>query len=337
VSVEDKPFFELQNLSFSEPTEACDLLHPEYKDTVHDAALAETQYFGFSVPDERICGLGWLWHHSNLGVASGGIWAWQGMKPDHLQAELFDYVIYASDDCLANDLHDYTLPNGYHVQTLEPMRRHRISYVDERRGNAVDIEYEAIMPAMVLGSGKHLEQAMRTKGTLRLGGTEYAVDGFNTRDRSWGEARRESLLPGVPPVDWMTGVFDEDLCFGCTAHDSLDTDPDWKGKLDAPQSGPLKIGWVYRDGGLTRVVSIRKRTYRNQRTLFPERVEMELTDTEGRVYDLRGRIVAASAWNPWLTHETVITHIEWELDGRIGHGDLQEGLWGDYIRRFRNT
>jgi hypothetical protein len=84
-------------------------------------------------------------------------------------------------------------------------------------------------------------------------------------------------------------------------------------------------------------VSIRKRTYRNQRTVFPERVEMELTDEAGRVYDLRGTIVAASAWNPWLTHETVITHIEWELDGRIGHGELQEGLWGDYIRMCRTT
>jgi hypothetical protein len=55
VSVEDKPFFELQNLSFSEPPAACDLLHPEYKKTVPDAALAETQYSGFSVADERGC------------------------------------------------------------------------------------------------------------------------------------------------------------------------------------------------------------------------------------------------------------------------------------------
>jgi hypothetical protein len=333
-NTEEKPFFESENLGFAEPTPECDLLHPEFRQPDGDAALTETQYFGFNCPDEGLHGLAYLWHHANLGVVSGGIWSWRGIQPDHLQSELFDYVVYASDACLAGDLHDYTLPNGYRAQTLEPLKQHRISYEDPTRENAVDVTYEAVMPAMVLGNGRHLEQAMRTSGTVTLRGQEYTVDGYTVRDRSWGELRAERLQPAVAPHDWMTGVFSDDFAFGCTATDTLDRDPDWKGLLDPQPGGALKLGWIHRSGTIARVVSVSKRTYRSATTLLPERVELHLVDDAGGTLNLRGTIIAASTFTPWLTHRTVISLVRWEHDGQIGHGDLQEGQRPDAIRAY---
>lgn len=330
-------FWEQQNRSFSEPTPACDLLHPEAREGETDPALTETQYFGFSVPEEHIHGLTYLWHHPNLGVVSGGVFAWRGVKRGPLEAELFDMITFASDECLAGDLYDYKLPNGYHVTTEEPMRRHRLRYADPSRGNALDISLEAVMPAMVLANGHHLEQAMRTTGELTLGAKTYPVEGYNVRDRTWSELRRDTLQPGgMPPIDWMTGAFGDDFSFGCTAQDNLESNPDWKGVIEASPGDPLKLGWVWRDGELTPLVSSRKRSRRSAGTLFPEAVEMELTDARGRTYEMKGTIVAACPWYPWPTLEAVICSVRWECEGRTTYGELQRGLRPDYIRAFRD-
>jgi hypothetical protein len=324
---EEDAFWEITNLGFAEPTVGCDLLHPDIAASEPDPALTETQYFGFNLPDERIHALAYLWYHPNLRVVMGGVWAWQGIKGGHLEAELFDFVTYASADCLANDLYDYELPNGYHVNTITPLEQHRIRYADESRGHRIDVQFDALMPAMITGNGHHLEQAMRTSGHFTLAGREYEIAGYNVRDRTWGELRKDTLQSPLAPIDWMTGVFGEDLCFGCTAMDTAVSPED--------DTGALKIGWMHRDGELRRLVSAEKRTQRSARTLFPEVIEMRLDDETGRSYDIHGDVIAACPWNPWLTMETVICLVRWECEGRVGYGDLQSGLRPDYIRAHR--
>ena len=117
------------------------------------------------MPGQDIHGLCYMWHHPNLGVVTGGAWVWQGIKRHNLQSEIFDIVTYTSDDCLSNDLHDYTLENGYHVTTLEPLKRHRIRLFRRTSGATRSTSNsKRVMPAMVLSSGKHLEQGMRARG-----------------------------------------------------------------------------------------------------------------------------------------------------------------------------
>jgi hypothetical protein len=133
---------------------------------------------------------------------------------------------------------------------------------------------------------------------------------------------------------WMTSVFGDDFAFGTTAFDSEDTDPDWKGVLQIPGGDPTRGGWVLRDGELTPVVSTVKRTLRNKETLFPEGVEMTITDAGGRDYEIKGTIKAAANWRTWHNMESVICLTEWECEGRTGYGDTQDVLFHDYIRRF---
>lgn len=329
----DKAFWETKNLSFLTATPDCDLLHPQAKEVNGAPALTETQYFGFSVPEEQIHAATYLWHHPNLGVVSGGVFVVQGLKTHALQSEIFDWRNFMSDDVLADDLWDYRFDNGYHVQTIEPLKRHRVRYVDDTRQNALDIETEALMEPMLVQTGMHFEQAMRVRGEVTLRGKTYEVDCAHVRDRSWGQARSEQHVPS-PPMDWMTGVFDDDFTFGCTAYDHPDLNPDWKGHLEVPGGDPSKGGWIYRDGTLVPVVTTRKRMHHDYRTMMPTMVEMVLTDATGRDYDIRGEVTAANRYGLWPNVDAWLCLVRWECGGQVCHGDLQEVQWHDYVRRF---
>ena len=187
-----KAFWEEKNLSFKAATPEDDLLHRQFKDANRSPSLTETQFFGFSVPEENIHALTYLWHHPNLGIVSGGAWVWQGVKQHVLQSELFNWTSFMSEDVLANDLWDYEFDNGYHVQTIEPLKRHRLRYTDELRENAFDIETQALMEPMLLQTGMHFEQAVRAHGELTLRGKTYKVDCTHVRDRSWGQVAANS-------------------------------------------------------------------------------------------------------------------------------------------------
>jgi hypothetical protein len=234
---------------------------------------------------------------------------------------------------LAGDLHRFELPNGYWAQVVTPLECLRIGYRDEQCGNAFEIEFEALAEPMVLETGFHLEQPMRARGALTLRGTEYVVDGYNVRDRSWGQLRSQAHVY-APPMGWMTAVFGDDLMFGATAFDSEDRDPEWKGAMSLPGGDALRGGWIRRDGEYRPVVSASKRTFRNEDTLFPEAVELTVADAAGFSMELRGTVTAASDWRAWNNMNSVICLVRWELGGRVGYGDLQEVQFQDYIRRF---
>jgi hypothetical protein len=82
------------------------------------------------IPEENIHGLGYFWHHPNLGVVTGGIWAFQGIKKHIFECELFDFRDYMSDRFLKNDLNKYQMDNGYGVEVIEPLDRLHMSYKD---------------------------------------------------------------------------------------------------------------------------------------------------------------------------------------------------------------
>lgn len=332
--VADKAFWEEKNVAFSKATPACDMLHPELVKPELGASLTETQYLGFNVPEANVHGLCYIWHHPNLKVVTGGAFAWQGIKKHNFECELFDFVTYMKDDCLKNDLWDYKLENSYHVTTIEPLKKHRIRYDDPHRKNSIDITLEAIMPPMVLSSGMHLEQAMKTSGQVTLRGKSYPVNGFTVRDRSWGQKRSEAHT-FCPPLAWMTGIVDESFIFGCTAFDTPELTPDNYPGLAVPGGHNVMGGWVYQSGQLVPIVKARKVTRRNQHTQFPEFIDMELVDSSGKTYAIQGTITAAANWRTWHNFDSIICLTRWEYNGKVFYGDTQECHWSEFERLAR--
>lgn len=318
---------------FAPYSDADDLLHTAENAKVSDDSLAETQYFGFKIPSAEINGLGYLWVHPNLSVVTGGAMVWQGIKPHTLAADIFDMRAFMNASLLQQDLREYKLPNGYEVRCITPMQRHRITYSDSFRKNAFEIELDAVMPPAMYNPRGHFEQTMRTKGMLTLKGKTFDVDFFAVRDRSWGKPRPEDIALS-PPVAWMNGVFDATFAFCVSALDHPDMDPEWKGAYELAENQVLKGGWVSKAGKMLPIKSVKKRTTRNPRTLFPETIDMVFIDSEQNEYRMKGKILAACHWSAWPNLSFPMAMVHWECNGQSGYGDVQEAQWADYVKRF---
>lgn len=328
-----KPWWELKAPKITIAGPEDDLMHVAANAQVPGDTVSETQFYGFKVPEAQINGICYIWHHPNLGVVTGGAWVWRGTNRHPLAAELFDMVTYQDDSCLAADMYDVTLENGYRSQVLEPLKKHRISYSDPLRGNSFDITFDAVTPAVLMKGGLHLEQGMHADGVLVLEGERFEVDSFVVRDRSWGAIRPERRST-LPPVAWTHCVLDEKLAFSYLAFDNPDRDPDWKGVLDLPLPDPFLDGWVWADGELHQLVAVSQRTEREFELLHPTGMEATMIDLTGRTYDLRAESCASGSWQTWMNFSATYCLARFECNGYSSFGDIQEVQSADYMRRF---
>lgn len=331
MATDDKPFFISQNSGFEPITAADELLHPERNARIAADSATETQYFGFCVPEHAIHGYAYLWHHPNLHIVSGGLFAWRGHTRTVTHGELCDYRNFMHDRVLANDLHDYRLENGYGVKVVEPLKRHRLTYADAARKNRVEIDYEAVSPPVMFADGNHFEQAMRGRGTLTLRGATFAVDCYTLRDRSWGKPRPEDSLP-LPAASWTQGIFGDDLAFSANVFDQAETSLELQGTpLAQPLERSLNGGWIWRDGKVGRLVRAKKRIEREPGSRMPRRLQLEITDEFDRTLKVDGTCIASTGWMPWSNIFMPITLMRWTCEGRVAHGDCQEGVWSDFL------
>jgi len=307
--------------------------HPECRTSQPHHALTETQYFGFCIPEHNIHAFLYLWHHPNLGVVSAGPLVFQGKKAISLACELIDYRQYIPDSQLGGGYTKFELESSYAVTMVEPGRKFHLRYNDPARQNSYDLMFTGVSAPMVWSTSRHFEQVMRVEGDLSLRGKRYRVDGFNIRDRSWGEARLEDPVPG-PPAVWTTGTFDADFAFNVTSLNHPDLNPIWKSRFSIDPEKTLKFGWLIVDGAPVAAKSVRAVTHYDRATLMADRMEMEVTDMRGRVFNIKGTVVAAAPLNTWLNLRVPICLTRWECNGRVGWGDIQEAQWTDFLQTF---
>ena len=317
--------------SFGEYRPEDEDLHPEYKAEKPHYALTETQYFSFNVPEHDIQAFLYMWVHPNLGLVSGGPMVIKGVKDIYLGAELFDYRCFLPESQLPR-LSNYTLDNSYSVEMIEPGRVFRIRYDDPARGNSFDILFTAVSEPLVWPGSKHYEQVMHAKGELLLRGTRYEVDSHSVRDRSWGEARLEDPS-NIPPVGWITGVFDG-FAFNATCFDDPELGPFWKDGFPIDPAKTLKFGWAWRDGEKAPLISARALTHYDRASLLPQSIELEITDAGNRTSALRGTITAGAPLHPWLNIRTISALIRWEMDGKVGWGEVIQAQGTDFLQRY---
>jgi hypothetical protein len=321
------PFYLDRNEGFGQAKPEDDLLHPESFVNVNDDSACETQYFGFSVPEADIHALCQNMRRPKFNLVSGGLYVFQGIKSAMVQAELCDWRLFMNDSVVTkNNLHKFRYDNGYGVEILEPLKRYHMTYSDPARENSVDLIYQAVQPVVMFGDNNHLEQTMKVTGDLVLRGKHYAVDCFNIRDRSWGKPRQETNNP-IPPLDWMTGVFNEDFAFNCTVFDHASNNPH---PLAVPDEQALRAGWIYYQGKLGRIVKASKRVKRGS-MLEPLTVELKLSDERGRDFDMQGTLVASCPCNCWGNILVLISLMRWDCNGSTAYGDDQSCYYNDYV------
>lgn len=133
----------------------------------------------------------------------------------------------------------------------------------------------------------------------------------------------------------MTGIQGENFVFGCTAFDTPELSSDLYPGLVVPGGQNVKGGWVWQNGEMIPVLSAKKRTTRDPRTLIPQTVEMEMVDAQGKTYAIKGTIVAAANWRTWHNFDSWICQARWEYDGKVFYGDFQECHWADFVHAAR--
>lgn len=334
-SVSKTAFYEEDVSGLGVAKDSDDLLHYDLWKSEPGAELTETHYLGFNSPEHGIHGVGYLWYHPNLKMASGGVLVWQGFKRRSLEAEMWDVRMFMDDGFLKDDLWKYTMESGYAVETIAPLKAHRIRYACEETRCSFEIQHEALMPPIMHGSGLHFEQPMRTRGEVRINGTRYDVNATTMRDRSFGALRRERPEQKLPPLAWMNCAFSEKLAFGCTAFDDPAKDTQLAQLFPLPGGKALRGGWLCKDGVPSALVSASKVVCgRMPGSYYPTRVELTLVDQLGRTAEIVGHPIAGNHWATWYNIDADVTLMRWECDGQVGHGDYQEFLWPGYVRHF---
>lgn len=293
------------------------------------ASATETYYFGFSVPEQAVCGFIYLWFHPNLGTVSAGVMVYQGQCPSALAAAYSDirnHLSIADHVDAASGVMQF--PMGLRLEPVVPLQHWRITQAENSRGTAFALDFRAAQPPVVRADQKHFDQAMRVTGSLVLGGRSLAVDCVQVRDRSWNNLRVEDPLP-VPPYDWLTLATADGLAINLSLFDDL--------RVLGPVNGigvpaqVLQDGWVQRDGQALRVVEVSKRSERDPHTLAPTRHLLRAVDEAGGVWELDGEVVAGSNWNGWpnmIWHQGLL---RWTCNGRPAWGESQEVHWQPFV------
>lgn len=289
--------------------------------THSEDSLTQTWYWGFNVPEAKINCFAYCWTHPNLDVVTGGLMIYQGMKAQALACELFDIRAFNKMAPIVGDGSLIRFPNSMRVEVIEPLHHMRLTYDDPGRQTSVNVDIRATAPPLMRANNQHFEQVMKVTGDLVLRGQAYTVDCHNVRDRSWGEPRPEDHAP-LPPYTWVTGVFGDDFAFNLGAHDDPARGPEWAGVYDLPAASIVKDGWVQVGGEQRRLKRASKITRREFPLCRPLAHEIELEDTDGRIYAISGEVVAQSCWSGWPNANVWLGLVEWSWDE-------QHRLWRD--------
>ena len=316
---------------FAEPDSGFERFQPWPKEAGFE--LVETSYFGFNIPQHNINCEIYHWVHPHLGVATGGVFIYQGFKPSQITCDYADYRTYMP---MPVSIVNCTWPSGVRIDMIEPMARFRLEYTDKERDTSFDFELTAIMPLAVRPDGKHFTQAMKTKGKLILRDREYAIDGFFTRDRSWGDKRTEKPM-NVPQLSWAVGVFDKTFAFHIAAFEHPDRHPDWETRYPFIKVGENHLwGYLWNEGKLSGIARVDNYVERANDGLSPRKMDMRVTDTDGRSYNIKGTVTAQFPFQTWPNMTGFMSLTRWECDGKIGYGDHQDCNFNDHAARVHN-
>lgn len=292
---------------------------------------AETNFFGFYIPEERLLGSIYTVARAGTGACVSEFIVYRGIAQDRMNVVHFDVQEHLP---MPKSFLDYTLPNGMHVRAVNPPRDYRIDYTG-RNGTELHIDYVGLMDPFDIhdasqnaraakteheqsaGSGfgegykGHFDQTSHVKGELKLGGKTYQIDCVDTMDHSWGP-RAEY---GMKTLCWMHAHFGKQLA----VHLILQFKP-WAPR---EQQYELAHGYVLREGKVHAIT---------QAKVSADRVNLQgvamtvaVTDASGQSLSMRGGAIAGGFWPCYVTLHIHNTLHQWTTDdGRVGYGVAQD-------------
>lgn len=291
-----------------------------------DHTYAETNWFSFSIPEERLLVIVHTVSRKGVPAISSDVAIYGALVDNRAESLYFDgqQMLPAPER-----LSEYTLPSGLHVKAFSPSKYH-IDYVgyDDTQFH---IDFEGLMEpfdihdpehspkaaptlaeqhtgsGMGSGYGGHFDLTGHITGTLRLFCKEYVVDCVETMDHSW-DSRAEIY---VPSMGWSHSHFSKAFAIKWINH--------WDTDKPIPEQQRLAHGYVMEDGqayGLTELELITNRVGNVITSM-----DVTATDKRGHVHHMHGSALMGGPWVCCMAALVQCATMRWQLDsGRVGYG-----------------
>jgi len=292
-----------------------------------DPLWCETNWFGFTIPEQRMRGFAYALFRTNLGVCRSMVQVFS-RRQQHVLA-----MDYLRDEyhlpIPESDLDDFRLANGLRVKMTKPLEEWTVRF-DDGRGTCLDLVQTALMPPVSItelaipGSGAgyavfqrheaapmetgHIDQTLHVEGEIAVNGRVLRVDFPSNRDHSWGPRREYGHN--------VMGNFDE-AHFGERGRDRSFL---MQTRNDTLERGTVTHGYL-REG--REVIPFRAGVGRYRFanwTLIA--LEYELEDARGRTHILRGEPIS-TAESYQVNAFAVYGVVRWTLEGETGWGDFK--------------
>lgn len=157
---------------------------------------------------------------------------------------------------------------------IEPLQRWRLTLAGR---DEIDLTWTALAPAFDFGHNgteviahRHFEHPGTVTGQSRIRGRDHRVDGFGTRDKSWGPRD----WAGISGWDWISAQFGDQLAFTVTQ--------------TANDGQATQSGFVSRCGRTTAVTRFELR-YTSSGEHSARDAELSIVDDEGTTIHVSGR------------------------------------------------
>ncbi len=298
-----------------------------HKPTSNDPEWAETNYFPFHIEEEGIQVAAYVLARPNLGVVLADVFAYQGSNPSPTTSLYFDKKVHLP---IQEKLEDYKLglSSGFSVKAVNAPMDYEVDYVGyddteyhlyykglsepydihDPKQDPITAAQQAKESDNSWGKGAyagHFDQSAHVTGDAKILGKSYKVDCVTTMDHSWGPRAEMS----IPNMSWFHAHFGPDLAIHCIAYvDPINTD----------KVGPVLHGYVVENGKLYGIAEGNGRTTRDH--LLPTGIEMSVTDSRGKTFNLAGKSVSTYAWFAWPGINVQSALLKWECDGVSGTG-----------------
>ena len=290
-----------------------------------DDSWCETNWFGFTIPEERMRGAAYALFRTNLGVCRSMMQVYSKTQRHVLAMDYLrdDYHIRIPP----GDLDDFRLPNGLHVKMTRPMEEWLVQF-DDGRGNHWDLVQTALMPPVSItelavpdsGAGYaifqrhdtkahaatgHIDQTMHVEGEVVVNGRALRVDFPSNRDHSWSPRREYGHN--------VMGNFDE-------AHFGKDVSFLLQTRNDQLERGTVTHGYL-REGREVIPLKAGVGRYRCEDWVMGS-LEYEVEDARGRTHRLRGEPLSFA--ESYHANAFMVTGlVRWTLAGETGWGDFK--------------
>ncbi len=295
-----------------------------------DYTWAETYYLPISIPEERLFAHVYVCVRPVLGCMSNDVRVMGSVSDTEFELLHIGSHFHLPAPERFSQLHS---PQGLSVVAVRPPRDYRVDYVGAD-GTEIHVDMLGIMdpfdihdPAQnplagrteaeklartSMGSGYkgHFDMHCRTRGTMKVRGREYRVDIVDRLNHSWGPRPEMD----IPPMNSLWAQFGEERGFRLHLH----MDP------SRPTGDDQRFahGYMLDKGEAIALTDAQAVTTRIG--IVPVSVQLLLTDIKGRQHRLRGIPLAGAPWRAYSTSVTWCGLMEWEHEGRIGHGSFQE-------------